>query len=418
MEITESSLSARLGVALTRLTRLRLRGFGLSIDDYGTGFSSMQQLARIPFTELKIDRSFVCGAQQRPHLQVILRSALEMCRQLGLVSVAEGIETLEDWRLLQRPGLRCGPGLADRPPHARRGDAPGCASTASGCPHCAPLTPAARTAHPVFAPERPCTPERSRLPALPALHPRRGRHLAVVGQEVTGRRPAGQRLAARELDSFHDYLALLERREEHAEAQIAVDLLTTNETYFFREPKHFELLRRVAQAAPSHQPFRIWSAASSTGEEAYSMAMVLADVRGEHPYEVVGTDISTRVLARARQGHYPMERIRQMPGDYLRRFCLKGTGRRRHAADPRPLRQKVNFLHLNLNERLPNLGSFDMVFLRNVLIYFNPETKRQVVHRVLETLPRGGWFCIGHSENLNDVGAPVDQVAPSIYRKV
>lgn len=116
MEITESSLSTRLGVALTRLTRLRLRGFGLSIDDYGTGFSSMQQLARIPFTELKIDRSFVCGAQQRPHLQVILRSALEMCRQLGLVSVAEGIETLEDWRLLQSLGCDIGQGwLIGRP---------------------------------------------------------------------------------------------------------------------------------------------------------------------------------------------------------------------------------------------------------------------------------------------------------------
>lgn len=116
MEITESSLSTRLGVALTRLTRLRLRGFGLSIDDYGTGFSSMQQLARIPFTELKIDRSFVCGAQQRPHLQVILRSALEMCRQLGLVSVAEGIETLEDWRLLQTLGCDVGQGwLIGRP---------------------------------------------------------------------------------------------------------------------------------------------------------------------------------------------------------------------------------------------------------------------------------------------------------------
>jgi len=116
MEITESSLSTRLGVALTRLTRLRLRGFGLSIDDYGTGFSSMQQLARIPFTELKIDRSFVCGAQQRPHLQVILRSALEMCRQLGMVSVAEGIETLEDWRLLQRLGCDVGQGwLIGRP---------------------------------------------------------------------------------------------------------------------------------------------------------------------------------------------------------------------------------------------------------------------------------------------------------------
>jgi len=234
---------------------------------------------------------------------------------------------------------------------------------------------------------------------------------------VSGR--LAKRLAARDMGSFHDYLALLEQREEHAEAQIAVDLLTTNETYFFREPKHFELLRKVAQAAPAHSPLRIWSAASSTGEEAYSMAMVLADVRSERPFEVVGTDISTRVLARARQGHYPMERIRQMPADYLRRFCLKGTGPQEGTLlIQRALREKVKFLHVNLNERLPNLGGFDMVFLRNVLIYFNAETKRQVVHRVLETLPQGGWFCIGHSENLNDLDAPVVQIAPSIYRKV
>lgn len=110
IEITEGSLAKRLDVALNRLARLRLRGFGLSIDDYGTGFSSMQQLARIPFTELKIDRSFVSEATQRPHLQVILRSALEMAHQLGLVSVAEGIETLQDWRLLQTLGCQIGQG--------------------------------------------------------------------------------------------------------------------------------------------------------------------------------------------------------------------------------------------------------------------------------------------------------------------
>ena len=103
-EITESSLVAQPGVALSVLARLRLKGFGLSIDDYGTGFSSMRQLARIPFTELKIDRSFVRGASQRDSLQVILHSAVDMANQLGLTSVAEGVETIEEWRLLQRYG--------------------------------------------------------------------------------------------------------------------------------------------------------------------------------------------------------------------------------------------------------------------------------------------------------------------------
>lgn len=116
LEITESAGVEHLGKAIAMLTRLRLKGFGLSLDDYGTGFSSMQQLARLPFTELKIDRSFVHGAHQRRNLGVILESALDMAKRLELVSVAEGIETLEDWRLLQRGGCAVGQGyLIARP---------------------------------------------------------------------------------------------------------------------------------------------------------------------------------------------------------------------------------------------------------------------------------------------------------------
>ncbi len=116
LEITESSLVDCMGAALGVLARLRLKGFGLSIDDYGTGFSSMQQLARIPFTELKIDRSFVHGAHQRSNMRVILESALDMARRLDLVSGAEGVETLEDWRLLQECGCSVGQGyLIARP---------------------------------------------------------------------------------------------------------------------------------------------------------------------------------------------------------------------------------------------------------------------------------------------------------------
>lgn len=104
LEITEGSVTSQFGTALAALARLRLKGFGLSIDDYGTGFSSMQQLARIPFTELKVDRSFVHGAHKKRNLQVILRSALDMARQLSLLTVAEGVEELDDWRLLQDCG--------------------------------------------------------------------------------------------------------------------------------------------------------------------------------------------------------------------------------------------------------------------------------------------------------------------------
>ncbi len=109
-EITESSVVDGAGSALGVLARLRLKGFGLSIDDYGTGFSSMRQLARIPFTELKIDRSFVHGAHRRNNVRVILESALDMARRLDLVTVAEGVETLEDWRMLQEFGCNVGQG--------------------------------------------------------------------------------------------------------------------------------------------------------------------------------------------------------------------------------------------------------------------------------------------------------------------
>jgi EAL domain-containing protein (putative c-di-GMP-specific phosphodiesterase class I) len=110
LEVTESSLLRDLAIALGVLTRLRLRGFRLSLDDYGTGFSSMQQLARIPFTELKIDRTFVHGAHERESLQVILRSALEMASQLGIETVAEGVESLQDWRLLRQYGCKLAQG--------------------------------------------------------------------------------------------------------------------------------------------------------------------------------------------------------------------------------------------------------------------------------------------------------------------
>lgn len=229
-----------------------------------------------------------------------------------------------------------------------------------------------------------------------------------------------KRLQHHGLERYADYLALLDSGRAEGEVQIAVDLLTTNETYFFREPKHFALLRDVATAAPRGQTFRIWSAACSSGEEPYTMAMVLADVRGDRPWEVFGSDISSRMLQRARQGHYPMERARNMPPDYLKRFCLKGTGEQAGTLlVQRALRERLRLLHVNLNETLPgDLSSFDMVFLRNVMIYFNAETKRQVVERVLGTLRRGGIFVVGHSESLNGMMNGVQQVSPSVYRKL
>ncbi len=234
---------------------------------------------------------------------------------------------------------------------------------------------------------------------------------------VSGRR--GKRLTHHGLDSFGDYFRLLSSGEHADEVQMAVDLLTTNETYFFRETKHFDFLRTQALAARSRgQPFRVWSAASSSGEEAYSIAMVLADCMESTPWEVLGTDISTQVLEQGARALYTMERARHMPADYLRRFCRKGTGD--YAGwllVERALREHVRFAHVNLNVPLPELGRFDIVFLRNVMIYFNEDTKRSVSARVSATIKPGGWFLVGHSETLTGLTDVLEQVAPSIYRK-
>jgi len=234
---------------------------------------------------------------------------------------------------------------------------------------------------------------------------------------VTGR--LTKRLAAHQLENFGDYFKILSSGKHPDEVQMAVDLLTTNETYFFREIKHFEFLRTHALAARSRpQPFRLWSAASSSGEEAYSMAMVLADCMQTTPWEILGTDISTRVLESAQRGLYSLERARHIPPDYLRRFCRKGSGQYDgYLLVDKLLRSKVLFRQANLNVALPEMGQFDLVFLRNVMIYFNNETKRQVVARVISTIKPGGYFCIGHSESLNDISTAVQMVAPSIYQK-
>lgn len=234
---------------------------------------------------------------------------------------------------------------------------------------------------------------------------------------VSGR--LAKRLQHCRVDSYGAYFKLLTNGQSAAEIQTAVDLLTTNETYFFRESKHFDFLRGQAQDAVRRaQPLRVWSAASSTGEEAYSIAMVLADCMEGIPWEVVGSDISSRVLEGASAGHYSMERARHIPTPYLRRYCLKGQGPHQGTLlIDRTLRSKVRFTQVNLNAPLPEMGTFDLIFLRNVMIYFSDETKRQVVARVLTRLKPGGHFLIGHSESLNSITNAVQSIAPSVYRK-
>lgn len=230
----------------------------------------------------------------------------------------------------------------------------------------------------------------------------------------------GKRLIHLGLDSYGEYFRLITGGRAPAELQLAIDLLTTNETYFFREERHFDFLRQQVRSRPrSGRSFRVWSAASSSGEEAYSTAMLLADELGQEPWEVVASDISTRVLERARTALYPMERARHIPPAYLRAYCLKGVGKHEGSFTIDPaLRSRVGFRQVNLIEALPALGEFDVVFLRNVMIYFEPETKRRVVGRIVPALRRGGHLLIGHSESLNGMVTGLSPVMPAVYRRL
>lgn len=227
----------------------------------------------------------------------------------------------------------------------------------------------------------------------------------------------GSRVRARQAQTFAKYYQILTDPDESVELQTAIDLITTNETSFFREPAHFDLLRDLAREARG--PFRAWSAASSSGEEAYSMAMVLADTLGDTDWEVVGTDISSRVLERARQGLYPLERSTPIPQAHLRQFCLKGKDRYEGMfLVGKALRQRVSFHQVNLCKPLPELGRFDVVFLRNILIYFEVEQKRIVVGAIAKTLKPGGFLVTGHSESLNGICDCVASVRPTVYRAI
>ncbi len=239
---------------------------------------------------------------------------------------------------------------------------------------------------------------------------------------VSGR--LSKRVRARGMRSFGDYYRLIASGVDRDEFHRMVDLLTTHETYFFREPKHFEyladtILPTVQVQAAGSRPIRLWSAASSSGEEAYGLAMVMMDHLGNDcPWEILATDISREVLARARQGIYGTERIDGVPREYLRRYFLHGIGSRAGTLRVAPeIRARVQFSEMNLNESLTSVGEFDVIFLRNVLIYFDPATKSEIVARVVGQIRRKGWLFIGHSESLNGITTAVRQERPTVYRK-
>lgn len=222
------------------------------------------------------------------------------------------------------------------------------------------------------------------------------------------------------LSSYGEYFDRLLSGKAPDELQTALDLLTTNETYFFREPKHFEMLEELATKATKAKTFRVWSAASSTGEEAYTIAMTLQELsrKARCPnWEVRGSDLSTRVLEQARNGLYTMDRIGGIAPELLKRYFLQGTGPYEgQILVDKVLRDKTEFAQINLIEPLPDLVPFDVIFLRNVMIYFDPPVKRKVVTQLLSRLTPEGVLFVGLAETLNGIVDGLVSIGPGAYR--
>ncbi len=222
--------------------------------------------------------------------------------------------------------------------------------------------------------------------------------------------------------NFRAYHSLL--KDDPVELRFAVDVLTTNETFFFREPQHFQFLGREILARASGK-LRIWSAACSTGEEPYSIALVCAD-RGVSA-QILATDVNASVLGKGRAALYPLERSRELPAYYLKKFGLRGVRSMGHYFTFTPeVRRMVTFDRMNLVAGALPGQEFDCIFLRNVMIYFSRETKEQVLRRLAGCLKIGGYLMIGHSETLHGLGANTGNrkafgfqlVRPAIYQRV
>ncbi len=257
------------------------------------------------------------------------------------------------------------------------------------------------------------------------IHGEAGIWLAPVKRTLLAGRLSG-RLRDLGLASFGEYYERVVA--DAAERARMLDHVTTNETHFFREPRHFEFLaeevfpRWHAEAEEGGRPrrLRIWSAACSTGEEPYSLAMAL--LRAFPPgsgwnLEILATDLSTRVLDLAQKAVWPLEKSREIPEAELKAFMLRGIGPLRGTMKAgKEIRELVHFARLNLNDaEYPAIGEFDLVFCRNVLIYFDAAAREQVVGHLLEHLAPSGYLFLGHAESLSGTAFPVRSIIPNVY---
>jgi chemotaxis protein methyltransferase CheR len=226
-----------------------------------------------------------------------------------------------------------------------------------------------------------------------------------------------RRLRALGITSFDDYVRFLEL--EPAEWEHCTNALTTNVTAFYREEHHFGILAEHARAsAVPGQPFRVWSAGCSTGEEPYTISMCLAEVLGGR-FDVLASDLDTQVIAVARQGVYPLGSVERLSEERQKRYFLRGAGRMEGRARVRPeIATRVEFMRLNLMDaEWPVEGGFDAIFCRNVMIYFDKPTQRRLVERFAQLLRPSGLFFAGHAESLLDQGRCFRLRGQTVYEK-
>jgi chemotaxis protein methyltransferase CheR len=228
-----------------------------------------------------------------------------------------------------------------------------------------------------------------------------------------------RRLRALQLNNFDEYLAYLEHNK--SEQQEFVNALTTNLTAFFREAHHFPILADYARNRPAAAgKLRVWCAAASTGEEPYSIAMTLIEAYGTYtpPVEIIASDIDSSVLEFAAQGIYALERLDALTLEQKKQFFLRGKGKNSGSAKViDKLRQLVEFRQINLLDRDWRLGAgFDVIFCRNVMIYFDKPTQLQLLERMVRLLKPGGLYIAGHSESFSHASHLVKLVGKTTYR--
>jgi chemotaxis protein methyltransferase CheR len=278
------------------------------------------------------------------------------------------------------------------------------------------VTDAGRQAGGVLVPDA----DFARFQAL--IHDEAGIWLAPIKKALLAGR-LGRRLRALGIVAWRDYYELV--LADEAERVRMLDAICTNETHFFREPRHFDFLvervfpawREEADAGRRPRRVRVWSAACSTGEEPYSLAMtLLAAFPAGWELEVLATDLSTKVLERAQRGVWPLEKAAEIPEAHLKAFMLRGFGEQEGLMKAGPeIRALVRFARVNLVGEWPASPPFDLVFCRNVLIYFDRPVKTRVVERLLERIGPRGYLFLGHAESLGGLSTRVQPVVPTVY---